>query len=232
MPLWTLWHNKHIGRASRIETGARKPLAALCIASAAINHNENSFFPLLFHSFWTFFFLFFCFISFEFGAAIESINSNYFSYFNVNNNSSTNQIIAGNNNGGNANNQWSVWQQFQWPYVQPEQNRWSKSHGVRVCFVFVFVCVCARDPCGQCAPYVGHCLLLACILFKFIYCFFVTECSVHSKRPFVLCSSPFRFSFWFAWFSHSPCASNGENFPHCFIFCARSSSFQLDFAWM
>lgn len=52
-------------------------------------------------------------------SAIENQNSNYFNSFSYNNNTT-------NSNNGNANTQWSVWQQFPWPYIQPEQNRWSK----------------------------------------------------------------------------------------------------------
>lgn len=35
--------------------------------------------------------------------------------------------VAQNNNNNNSQSQWNLWQQYQWPYVQPEQNRWSKS---------------------------------------------------------------------------------------------------------
>lgn len=64
-------------------------------------------------------------------SAIENQNSNYFNSFSYNNNST-------NLNNGNANTQWSVWQQFPWPYIQPEQNRWSKCLG----FWLFILCFC------------------------------------------------------------------------------------------
>lgn len=53
---------------------------------------------------------------------VENQNSNYFNSFGYNNNSTH----SNNNHAATANTQWSVWQQFPWPYIQPEQNRWSK----------------------------------------------------------------------------------------------------------
>lgn len=41
--------------------------------------------------------------------------NNYHHYVNVN--------VA---NNGTPPNKWNIWQQFQWPVVPPEQNRWSK----------------------------------------------------------------------------------------------------------
>lgn len=64
-----------------------------------------------------------------YNSAIENQNSNYFSSFGYNNNST-------NTNNGNANTQWSVWQQFPWPYIQPEQNRWSKCVSQCVCTIW------------------------------------------------------------------------------------------------
>lgn len=123
-------------------------------------------------------------------AAIESINSNYFSYFNVNNNNNNNgQVIGGNSNGSNANNQWSVWQQFQWPYVQPEQNRWSKSHIVCV-FVGLSFVLCPYDLCVLCASAYNAC---DCVHFIeqnyiFIYCF-VAVCT--RSVSFLCCFFPY-----------------------------------------
>lgn len=52
----------------------------------------------------------------------ENQNSNYFNSFGYNSNSTH----SNNNHAATVNTQWSVWQQFPWPYIQPEQNRWSK----------------------------------------------------------------------------------------------------------
>lgn len=62
-------------------------------------------------------------------------NNNYHHYANV-------DVV---NNGGPPSNKWSLWQQFQWPVVPPEQNRWSKWWAFRcapadVFSVFWFSC--------------------------------------------------------------------------------------------
>lgn len=179
MPLWTLWHNKPKSTHTHIRLMLAQKLVHehwCCTASAAINQNElHSVFPSLFHLHFRLFLSLSssCSIShIRIRPAIESVNSNYFSYFNVNNNNISNYSGsgAGNSNGGNANNQWSVWQQFQWPYVQPEQNRWSKSCSVCVCVCVLYRCPCVfRAFVHRVRHYRCTRILLACVLFKFSY---------------------------------------------------------------
>jgi hypothetical protein len=61
------------------------------------------------------------------------LNNNNLSHTNNNNNNQSQ------NQNNNNNIQWNLWQQFQWPYVQPEQNRWSKSILLAHEFFFLFV---------------------------------------------------------------------------------------------
>lgn len=61
-----------------------------------------------------------CHISSNLNATVTSTTESNCS--NCNNNDNNNY----NNTNNNNNIQWNIWQQFQWPYVQPEQNRWSK----------------------------------------------------------------------------------------------------------
>jgi hypothetical protein len=65
------------------------------------------------------------------------LNNNNLSHTNNNNNNNNQSQNQNNNN----NIQWNLWQQFQWPYVQPEQNRWSKSILLAHEFFFLFIFV-------------------------------------------------------------------------------------------
>lgn len=99
-------------------------LAITCVQSTDCKHMQNNIKPYQPNNL------------LRIDAAIENLQNsyvNYFGYSNSNNSNSNSNNITNNNqknnaqtNNANTNTQWSVWQQFPWPYIQPEQNRWSK----------------------------------------------------------------------------------------------------------